>query len=84
MAFTLLKQLKDTANSSISYYIILGKLYRVHGIFEVDEYEQWVSMLLPNCHEQTVKGYVNLIWFTKQVYKYPSETIVKVTLLHFL
>ena len=48
-AFTSLKHLKDTANSSIGYYIVLGKLYRNSGIFEVHEYEQRVSTLLPNC-----------------------------------
>ena len=66
-AFTSLKHLKDTANASIGYYIALGKLYRDSGIFEVDEYEQRVSTLLSNCGGQTVKGYANLIWFTKQV-----------------
>ena len=66
-AFTLLKHLKDTANSSIGYYMALGKLYRDSGIFEVDEYEQRVSILLLNCGGRTVKGYANLIWFTKQV-----------------
>ena len=66
-AFTSLKQLKDTANSSIGYYIALGKLYRECGIFDVDEYERRVSMLLPNCGGRTVKGYANLIWFTEQV-----------------
>ena len=66
MAFSSLKQLKDTANSSIGYYISLGKLYRESGIFEVDEYEQKVSTLLPNCSGRTVKGYANLIWFTEQ------------------
>ena len=66
-AFTSLKHLKDTANSSIGYYIALGKLYRDSGIFEVDEYEERVSTLLPNCGGRSVKGYANLIWFTKQV-----------------
>ena len=66
LAFSSLKQLKDTANSSIGYYISLGKLYRECGIFEVDEYEQKVSTLLPNCGGRTVKGYANLIWFTEQ------------------
>lgn len=67
--FTSLKQLKDTANSSIGYYILLGKLHRECGIFDVDEYEQKVSALLPNCGGRTVKGYANLIWFTEQLSK---------------
>ena len=66
-AFTSLEHLKDTANSSIGYYIALGKLYRDSGIFEVDEYEQRLSTLLPNCGGRTVKGYANLMWFTKQI-----------------
>ena len=48
-AFSSLKTLKDTANSSIGYYITLGKLYCDSGVFEVDDYEDKVALLLPNC-----------------------------------
>ena len=62
-----IKDLKEKASCSIGYYIELGKRYRETGVFHVDEYEETVASLLPNCGGQTLKGYANLLWFTEQV-----------------
>ena len=66
-AFTSLKQLKRNANTSIGWYVQLGKIYRQEGIFEIDDYEERVSIMLPNCGGRVLKGYANLIWFTAKV-----------------
>ena len=63
-AFT---SLKANANTSMGSYIGLGKLYRQNGIFDIDDYEERVSILLPNCGGRVLKGYANLLWFTNQV-----------------
>jgi len=66
-AFSALKDLKEKASCSISYYIVLGKRYRETGVFNVDEYEETIASFLPNCGGWTLKGYANLLWFTEQV-----------------
>lgn len=48
-AFTLLKRLKNNANTSIECYIKLGKIYKQEGAFEIDDYKDRVSKMLPNC-----------------------------------
>ena len=65
--FTSLKQLKNNANTSMGYYVKLGKIYRQEGVFEIDDYEEKVSKLLPNCGGCVLKGYANLISFTIKV-----------------
>ena len=67
VAFSSLKHLKDTASSSIGYFMSLGKTYRSTGVFEVDEIGQKLADLLPKCIGRTIKGYAHLIWFTEQV-----------------
>ena len=67
IAFSSLKSLKANASNSIGYLISLGKKYKEQGVFEVDEHEQHLLPLLPNCGGRTVKGYANLVWFTEQV-----------------
>lgn len=66
-SFSLLKGLKEAASRSIGYMIALGKKYRETGVFQVDDYEQRLVNLLPNCGGRTIKGYANLMWFTEQV-----------------
>lgn len=66
-AFSSLKDCKEKASSAVGHYIALGKKYRDTGIFKVDEYEEVLSTLLPNCGGRTIKGYANLVWFTEQV-----------------
>ena len=66
-AFTSLKDLKNKANSSIASYIRIGKTYKATGVFKIDEYEEKLSTLLPNCGGRVLKGYANLLWFTKEV-----------------
>ena len=64
------------ASGSIGYYIALGKRYREEGVFAVDDYEQRLVKLLPNCGGRTIKGYANLIWFTEQVSDHVCTTSV--------
>lgn len=67
VAFTSLKSVKANASNSIGYLVALGKKYKEQGVFDVDNYEQRLMSLLPNCGGRTVKGYANLVWFTEQV-----------------
>jgi len=73
LAFSALKHLKEDASRSIGYYIALGCRYKEVGVFEVDQHEQRLASLLPNCGGRTIKGYANLIWFTEQVSGYLWE-----------
>ena len=43
----------------------------------MDQYEQKLAPLLPNCGGRTIKGYANLIWFTEEV---SNDMIIKVAL----
>ena len=55
----------------------LGKKYRNEGVFQVDQYEHRLALLLPNCGGRTIKGYANLMWFSEEV---RSDTMLKVAL----
>ena len=67
VAFSSLKDYKEKASAAVGYFIALGKKYRTTGVFKVDEYEEALSALLPNCGGRTIKGYANLVWFTQEV-----------------
>ena len=66
-SYASLRRLKEESSCSMGYLLALGARYRERGVFDVDNYEQRLAQILPNCGGRTVKGYANLIWFTEQV-----------------